>query len=44
VRPLVRARCDQTVRIPMAGKLQSLNAATAAAVVAFEALRQRHHV
>jgi 23S rRNA (guanosine2251-2'-O)-methyltransferase len=41
VRPLVRARCDQTVRIPMAGKLQSLNAATAAAVVAFEALRQR---
>lgn len=44
VRPLVRARCDQTVRIPMVGKLQSLNAATAAAVVAFEALRQRHHV
>lgn len=43
VRPLVRARCDQTVRIPMVGKLQSLNAAAAAAVVAFEALRQRHH-
>ncbi|MGL4744214.1 MAG: TrmH family RNA methyltransferase, partial [Dermatophilaceae bacterium] len=30
------------VRIPMAGRVNSLNAATAAAVVAYEAVRQRH--
>jgi 23S rRNA (guanosine2251-2'-O)-methyltransferase len=41
VRPLVRARCDGTIRIPMAGRLGSLNAAAAAAVVAFEVVRQR---
>jgi 23S rRNA (guanosine2251-2'-O)-methyltransferase len=41
VRPLVRKRCDGTVRLPMAGHLESLNAATAAAVLAFEVSRQR---
>lgn len=41
VRPLVRARCDGVVKIPMAGHIQSLNASTAAAVVAFEMVRQR---
>lgn len=41
VRPLVVARCDGTVRIPMAGKVASLNAAAAAAVIAFEVRRQR---
>ncbi|MGL4745187.1 MAG: TrmH family RNA methyltransferase [Phycicoccus sp.] len=33
---------DLRVRIPMAGRVNSLNAATAAAVVAYEAVRQRH--
>ncbi|MGL5818025.1 MAG: TrmH family RNA methyltransferase [Phycicoccus sp.] len=32
---------DLRVRIPMAGRVNSLNAATAAAVVAYEAVRQR---
>lgn len=41
VRPLVRSRCDGTVTIPMAGQIQSLNAATATAVVVFEMVRQR---
>jgi 23S rRNA (guanosine2251-2'-O)-methyltransferase len=41
VRPLVRARADGTVAIPMAGRVGSLNAAAAAAVLAFEVVRQR---
>lgn len=38
---LVRETCDVLVKIPMAGRLASLNAATAAAVLGFEAARQR---
>jgi 23S rRNA (guanosine2251-2'-O)-methyltransferase len=38
---LVRDRCDAFVRIPMFGKVDSLNAATATAVVLFERVRQR---
>jgi 23S rRNA (guanosine2251-2'-O)-methyltransferase len=38
---LVRRRCDQLVRIPMLGRVGSLNAAVAASVVMYEALRQR---
>jgi 23S rRNA (guanosine2251-2'-O)-methyltransferase len=41
VRPVVRRECDGAVRLPMAGRLASLNAATAAAVLAFEVRRQR---
>lgn len=41
VRPLVRARSDGAVSIPMAGHVGSLNAATAVAVLAFEVARQR---
>ena len=36
-----REACDTTVRIPMTGAASSLNAATAAAVVLYEATRQR---
>ncbi len=35
------AAADERVRIPMAGEINSLNAAVAAAVVLFEAVRQR---
>jgi len=35
------ARADMWVRIPMAGKVESLNAAVAASVLMFEAARQR---
>ena len=38
---LVRERCDLLVSIPMMGKVASLNASVAAALVLYEALRQR---
>jgi 23S rRNA (guanosine2251-2'-O)-methyltransferase len=41
VRPLVRDRSDGLVAIPMRGHIASLSASTAAAVVAFEIVRQR---
>ncbi|TMD61267.1 MAG: 23S rRNA (guanosine(2251)-2'-O)-methyltransferase RlmB [Chloroflexi bacterium] len=41
IRRLVREGCDQVVRIPMRGKIGSLNAAAAGTVLLFEALRQR---
>lgn len=37
----LRRRCDLLVRLPMAGQVASLNAATAGAVMLFEVLRQR---
>jgi len=41
VRPLVRRTCDATVSIPLGGKVSSLNVSVAAAVLLFEARRQR---
>ncbi len=41
---LVRERCDFLYKIPMAGKLASLNVATAAAIVCYEVVRQRTSV
>lgn len=38
---LVKQHCDELVRIPMAGRLESLNVAVASGVVLFEALRRR---
>jgi 23S rRNA (guanosine2251-2'-O)-methyltransferase len=38
---LVRRECDFLLRIPMRGRVGSLNASVAAAVVIYEALRQR---
>ncbi len=38
---LVRRRCDWVASIPMKGNITSLNASVAAAVVMYEALRQR---
>lgn len=38
---LVRERCDVRVRIPMRGRISSLNVSVAAGVVLFEAQRQR---
>jgi len=37
----VRRTCDATVAIPLAGKVGSLNVSVAAAVLLFEARRQR---
>jgi 23S rRNA (guanosine2251-2'-O)-methyltransferase len=41
LRPRVLASCDAAVRIPMSGRVDSLNVSTAAAVLLFEAARQR---
>ncbi len=38
---LVRERCDSLVRIPVVGKLDSLNVSVAAGVLLYEAMRQR---
>ncbi len=38
---LVRERCDGALKIPMAGRVESLNAAVAGSLVLYEALRQR---
>ncbi len=39
----VVARCDGALTIPMAGRAESLNAATAGAMLAYEAMVQRRH-
>ena len=41
IRRLVRESCDGLVRLPMYGKIQSLNVSVAAGVVLYEAARQR---
>jgi 23S rRNA (guanosine2251-2'-O)-methyltransferase len=38
---LVMERCDALVRIPLRGRIESLNVSVAAGVILFEALRQR---
>lgn len=41
VRSLVRDRCDFAVKIPMFGKIPSLNASVATAVIMYEVVRRR---
>jgi len=38
---LVREKCDMLVKLPMAGRVNSLNASVAAALVLFDVVRQR---
>jgi len=42
MRRLVREHCDHVVRIELYGKIESLNASVAGALVMFEAARHRH--
>jgi 23S rRNA (guanosine2251-2'-O)-methyltransferase len=41
LRPLVRRTCDDAVSIPLAGNVESLNVSVAAALLLYEAQRQR---
>jgi len=41
LRPRVAAACDELVSIPVRGRIDSLNASVAAAVIVFEAVRRR---
>jgi 23S rRNA (guanosine2251-2'-O)-methyltransferase len=41
LRPLVRRTCDASVSIPLAGRVESLNVSVAAALLLYEARRQR---
>jgi 23S rRNA (guanosine2251-2'-O)-methyltransferase len=41
IRPLLRRRCDAEVAIPLSGRTESLNVSVAAAVLLYEARRQR---
>ena len=41
IRPLVRRMCDGALTIPLAGNVESLNVSVAAAVLLYEARRQR---
>jgi 23S rRNA (guanosine2251-2'-O)-methyltransferase len=44
LRPLVRRMCDDALRIPLDGHVESLNVSVAAAVLVYEAKRQRARV
>jgi 23S rRNA (guanosine2251-2'-O)-methyltransferase len=41
IRPVVRKECDFLIKIPMAGKTESLNASVAGGIILFEILKQR---
>ena len=41
VQRLVKERCDARVRLPVAGRVASLNASAAAAALLYEVMRQR---
>ena len=41
IRQLVKSKCDFVVSIPLLGQINSLNASNAAAIIMYEALRQR---
>ena len=41
LRRLVREHCDALVRLPMLGKIGSLNVSVAAGIVLYEVIRQR---
>jgi 23S rRNA (guanosine2251-2'-O)-methyltransferase len=41
LRPLVRRTCDASVSIPVSGRVESLNVSVAAALLLYEARRQR---
>jgi 23S rRNA (guanosine2251-2'-O)-methyltransferase len=43
MRQLTARTCDETVRLPMLGAVESLNVSVASAICLYEAVRQRLH-
>jgi len=43
LRRLIREKCDEVLSLPLAGKIQSLNVASAASVFLYEVVRQRQN-
>jgi 23S rRNA (guanosine2251-2'-O)-methyltransferase len=43
LRPLVRRTCDASISIPLSGQVESLNVSVAAALLLYEAKRQRNY-
>jgi 23S rRNA (guanosine2251-2'-O)-methyltransferase len=41
LRPLVRDSCDRLLRLPMRGRIESLNAAAAGSIALYLVLRRR---
>ena len=41
MRPSLRKNCDELIKIPLAGKIGSLNASVSAGVIMFEIFRQQ---
>ena len=41
---LVKENCDMLVKIPMKGKISSLNASVSAGIVIYEAVKQRDNI
>ena len=44
LRPLIASECDYFVRIPMKGKISSLNVSVAGAILLYEVLRQHNDI
>ncbi|MCO6472344.1 MAG: 23S rRNA (guanosine(2251)-2'-O)-methyltransferase RlmB [Melioribacteraceae bacterium] len=44
LRPIIEEHCDFLVKIPMLGKIQSLNVSVSAGIILYEVLRQRNLV
>jgi 23S rRNA (guanosine2251-2'-O)-methyltransferase len=42
IAPLVKRECDGLVALPLAGRIESLNASVASGILLYEAVRQRH--
>ena len=42
ITPLIAKKCDVLVKIPMVGKVSSLNASASAAIMIYEVIRQRN--
>jgi len=43
LRRLVREKCDLRIRLPMRGRIDSLNVSVAGSVILYEVWRQRYH-